>query len=977
MREGQRTPILISPEVTNTKGQEKKELQEALSIEQLYYNYRVKREEQLSIFDEVVEYMHYEDLLNYEPDDFATYEKKLSRTIKKEDVSSELLTKKLEAYQRELAFFVDFKKEISQKVEKGQVLFDDFTILSKTCPIVLLGFLAKGIRNDEKAKAEVTSVVGSKGKKVTRNKEKIQEEIDYRTTGKLIELGYLLGVRFKELTSEVNSLSVEDQTKINSYVSANYKEVKKALGDLATIKEGIAVSQGSKDDDSIRKPGETASIHQTSLATIEETNLDLNLALEGAGINFYPGMVEEKFDQVGNIVDRDFITAYVNYTHELKGLHDMLLKGDRKIAETGYVKEIIAQAMEALKKDPPTIVYLHGDTGSGKTALAVQISRAHFGKEPIIVSGSKFLEPDRFTEELKLQKLSDVDMLNLAYARLGLNSSFDSKTPLDKVATELTKVRSQLREKIIDNVLHENYLHSVGGEVNFKEQDFIDFKKDHKLDEKKLKDIDDQVEEAFSNNVQARYVLGGMYEAMRTGTPFIIDEANTISPEVLIAFNDLLTKRAGDVVQTRTDAKDFVVKKGFCVIWTGNTGDQYKQARFNDMDPATFSRLVPIKVKYLPQSREINDISPLLERLNLEKVSEMAFKDENQMAEFIKDSKAKAESDQIFQVLLVELLNTRLGARLLVRKDDRYSIIKDLYRLSCGARVIMDLFEKRQEKIPNLPNLDKITNDGTKTSLSALLRLGSLSMRDLTDNIVRAYLDHGSSMDIEYYLWNFVKKLADKPKEQAIIYAVLQKAQFFSPDEKWPNYQTCKDENDFKTRMEFNPVGNIDKYKKIVKNGDYVSLLRTDGQYQMEYFSSLEMTQLLYGCLPARKKSEYQEIIKKRSSKAEQTEVDKKRLELLAQLADIRKALSLEYFKSWQTEELNKFLEQLKALKFSERKFNATASDQEFWEEVDIFANLMLDSMIKNKDISSDKAAEMKGKTPQEKMDFIASALKK
>jgi MoxR-like ATPase len=687
----------------------------------------------------------------------------------------------------------------------------------------------------------------------------------------------------------------------------------------------------------------------------------------------------ETYEKTGNIVDKDFITAYVNYYREMKYMHELLVKG--KIVETGYVKDIIEEAMRVLKKNPPTIVYFHGDFGTGKTTLAIHIAKTRFGKEPIIVSGSKYLDPERFTEEFKIQKLESVDFFNQIAKDLGEEVSLKENASIEEIISALVGKKNDLREKIIENFLREDYIHSLGGKkFNEKEfKDYVDKNKD-KIPEQKLKDLDEQLDNLFSNQVQGRYVLGAMYICMKEGCPLIIDEANAISPDVLIAFNDLLTKKIGEKIKVRSDEKEIQIKEGYCIIWTGNTGERYKYARFNDMDPAAYSRIVPIKVEYLPQSREVNNMQQLMERLELDNLSDKTFKNEEEILNFVKESKEKAGSDQIFQVLLLKLLNDRLGAELLVRKDDRYSIFKDLYRLSVGARIIMDMFEGRAENLPKFPNLEKIIGSNDPTVLMKKLKKSNLTMRDLIDNIIGGYLNEGQSMDIEYYAFKFVKKYNMYPEEQAILYAILQKTGMFSPQEGWPDYQKIKtgDQKEaltqFQKMINFDPVKKVKKYKKVNKNGDYVSLLDTNGEYEYNYISSLEALQLLFGYLPPRKKEEYENILKKQKESLKENEIDVKKKELLDSIKDAREALSARFFKTALEAEM--FLIEIKKLKLSDAKFIENSTEEEFLAEVDKFNEMLLSVLLSSGNISKENLKKARAMDPESKIKFLRSLLK-
>jgi MoxR-like ATPase len=795
---------------------------------------------------------------------------------------------------------------------------------------------------------------------------------------------------YSTLSEEMDAYEEEDIQKIKAYSRSSLPEVRDSLRQIETVKRGIHMANVSRNEDSLRTQGEKARIHGVDEEKMQKSTSRVErLAAKKYNTEYKLG-TEATYDEQGNIVEKDFIPAYVNYSKEMKYLHELLNTG--KIVETDYVKKIIEEAMPSLTKRPPTIVYLHGDFGTGKTALAVHLSRTRFKNEPIIVSGSKFLDPDRFTEEFKIQKLSLSEVLNILNKDSGTGEIFDDSVPDDVLMAELAKRKGDFRDTIVLNRLKEDFDHANPGE-DFDKEKFDQYVEDNKekLPEEFSADIEQQLEGLFGNQVQGRYVLGAMYKAMTEGKPLIIDEANAITPEVLIAFNDLLTKKPGDIIQTRTDSGDIQVKDGYCVIWTGNTGERYKQARYNDMDPASYSRIHPIKMGYLPQSREVSNIDELLGRLDLEKLADTAFADFPEAMEVVKKSKERAKHDQIFQVLLVKLLNDRMGAELLVKQEDRFSVFKDIYRLSMGARIIMDMFEGSAENLPEFRNLDQLIGAGTTTNYSDKLKKSNLTMRELIDNVIGGYMDEGTNMDIEYYLYKYIRKYDQFPEEQVIIYSILEKAGFFQSSEKWPDYTTTTGgdqeenlKNWQKTLTSFNPHKSIDKYKSINQNGDAAGLLNTDGKYNIQYFSSLETLQLLFGYLPPRKKAEYEKMQGVYKEMAGIDEMAEKVQRLITDVREIKVAvLQADLFDN--ASEIREYREHIEKTKLVERKdgeivvnedFRDNTSDEEFVQESSDFYDMLLDLLQKKGIINEETRSAADGMDLDAKGELIKSALK-
>jgi MoxR-like ATPase len=687
------------------------------------------------------------------------------------------------------------------------------------------------------------------GKNSKMSMGKVDEMAEARTEGESVLIMILIKKSLNMFNAMERLLAEGGQEKVNVFIQTVAKKIREVLKNLKTIKGCVNSAKVAKTVVGLYTQQEIAAISGLGEDEIGEI-MDVRAKILDKLFKRKPAKQSksprELHQELGNLVNTDALTAYVNYHQELK--HLRLLMASGKIVETDYVKRVIEEAMVSLTKNPPTTVYLHGDYGTGKTAIATHIARTRFHKEPIIVAGNKFLEPERFTEEMKIEKMEPVDFVNEQLKRFGSEKRFKKGEQTGDMIGALVGEKAQIVDQIIA--------------TRKNEQGLSDLPPDQ------VEEIKKMVDAVFENQVQGRYVIGAMYEAMKEGRPLIIDEANAITPEVMIAFNDLMTKKIGDKFFVRTDEKEIEVQEGYCVIWTGNTGGRYKNARYNDVDPAAFSRLHPIKVEYLPQTVYTSNVSGVFEeRLELDKLSER-FMDEAgnieglQLGTFHRQ-KETAKTDQIFQVLLVKLLNRRMGARLLVKKDDPYSVFKDLYRLSAAARLIMNVFEENVDPgdFPMTNELKRWTGAETVTDVIPKLRKSNLTMRGLLDKIVASYLNDHMSMDIEYYVFKFVKELDILPEEMAIIYSILNK--YFFLGSGWGEINSARNLSEFEQKISNFDILSLPKYEKVDINGDYVSLLKPageEGEYELRYFSSLETMQLMFGYLPPRKVSEYIEL---------------------------------------------------------------------------------------------------------------------
>ena len=995
----EKTPTARHPEVVASQD----ELQKPLEIEELAYNYKKWRDEMLSIFDEVKEYFDYAALekmeVNNDDDEASGKKEKLSGLMSVKKYST-ILTKKIKDegkikqlsadYERQLEAFVGIKSEIESNNDGHgtDMLFTDFQVLMDACPSIMTSLLQKGIRNKEEKS------LNDSGEKIDSKQKAI---IKAKVVGQLARDGYMLRLSYKHATDNLASLSEEEMEEINMFGRENYEPVKKALGAIKTRRDGMEASTASKNQEAVKSVDEVASIHNVSSEMAYDAALDMEIFAEADFGGEVTLGIEDDYDEQGNFIAKEFMPAYVNYHGEMKNLRLMLNEG--KIVETKYIKDVINDAMPFLRKNPPTIVYLHGDFGTGKTAIAEHISKTRFGKKALVVAGSKFLEPERFTEEFRLAMRDNVEQLNEINQKFGLGKQVDENTSDEEVMSSFVGGRDEIRQRMMQERLRgqfeqesgiirpENYQNHPESMREYEEEfEKWSEKKKAKIDDEIKGDIEKELDKLFENKVQGRYVLGAMYEAMKTGTPLIIDEANAISPDVLIAFNDLLTKKIGEKLAVRGDAKEIVIKEGYCVMWTGNTGERYKNARFNDVDPATYSRLHAIKVNYLPQNAKVDTgASDYMARLELDKLPEVVFDDDEAMLKFVKESKKLASSDQIFQVLITKLLNKRNGAHLMVKKDDHNSLFKDLYKLSAGARILMDMFERRAEGLPKFPGIEKIIGgSGSETELMETLEKSNLSMRELIDNIIGGYMDDGGAMDIEYYTIKFIKKYNMFPKEQAILYAVLGTVGLFNSAEGWPNWQTIANAGGtqeetltkFKDAIGKNPIDMVNKYKKIESNGDYYSMLNTKdpkNKHVLHYFSDMEMMQLIYGYLPARRKGEYSGLSKRIKENVGDQEKET-RLENLAQkLGEIVGAIDGSYFKT--SGEVNIFIEEIKKFKILHLENIGKIGKDELLFETEGLCDYLLSFMETRNIISADEI--LAAKTIDDKVALMQKAMKK
>ncbi len=248
------------------------------------------------------------------------------------------------------------------------------------------------------------------------------------------------------------------------------------------------------------------------------------------------------------------------------GLHLNELKEYKKslnndqLVETPYVKERSDDAAAHLRAGKPVMIY--GHLGTGKTELAIHISKKYIGQDPVIISGSK---------HTSLSELYGHQILSL-----------------DKIdQRELNNFTKEVEEKF--NLWKEENNQATEAEQNLAHDRILQI-----------------YLSKYKGGTISDFFLGPIYRAMAEGRPVIIDEVNAIPHEVLISLNHILTRRVGEKVNVQQNSGSSVtIKEGFGIMMTGNLNQgQEKYLDRQDMDPAFLSRLYKMEYDYLPQKTE-------------------------------------------------------------------------------------------------------------------------------------------------------------------------------------------------------------------------------------------------------------------------------------------------------------------------------------------------------------------------------------
>lgn len=267
-------------------------------------------------------------------------------------------------------------------------------------------------------------------------------------------------------------------------------------------------------------------------------------------------VLETEYEELCNSNPEAFAAIHLL---ELRGYRRALESGE--LAETPYVVAKAKDVEDHVRLGQP--IFIHGHLGSGKTELALHVSKRVHEEGALIISGNK---------EMPLSEFFGHQVLDVAGADPSEYSRIEAlvEAEFEQWKHERPGVSQAEADRAHDRILETKLAALQGGTIS-------------------------------------KFVLGPIYDAMEQGRPVIIDEANAIPHALLISLNHILTRRPGDVVTVQQNGnREITVQEGFCVIFTGNLnrGGQSIYSDRSSMDPALLSRLYKVEYDYLPQEVE-------------------------------------------------------------------------------------------------------------------------------------------------------------------------------------------------------------------------------------------------------------------------------------------------------------------------------------------------------------------------------------
>lgn len=306
--------------------------------------------------------------------------------------------------------------------------------------------------------------------------------------------------------------------------------------------------------------------------------------------------------------------------------------------DIGRLKKILTELNQG------RIVFLSGDTGSGKTELALLVAQLYLDSKGIKNRKAILIWWSRETD------LSDFTLEKVISSENMMSKSSDDLIRGERNATTL-------KEKVLDTIIDKSAIkNQIMSEINQGEK--TDEEKEQLKQEIEQLDLD-------KYHIFTKYHAKGLIKAMHDGVPLIIDEMNAIRPEVLIGLNHYFTRKVGEKITLPNGLGSFEIKEGFCILATGNdkeanTKKDMYEGRYK-IDESLINRMSVIEKWYMHQIDEQFSNSNLSE-----------FNEERDQLEYL-------NANEIYGVLLMLLLDPKKkkGQRLTTSSKVWFEIMKE------------------------------------------------------------------------------------------------------------------------------------------------------------------------------------------------------------------------------------------------------------------------------------------------------------
>ena len=385
--------------------------------------------------------------------------------------------------------------------------------------------------------------------------------------------------------------------------------------------------------------------------------------------------------------------------------------------DIGRLKKILTELNQG------RIVFLSGDTGSGKTELALLAAQLYLDSKGIKNRKAILIWWSRETD------LSDFTLEKVISSENMMSKSSDD---INREETNATTLKKKVLGTIIDKSTIRN---EITSEITQGEK--TDEEKEQLKQEIEQLDLD-------KYHIFTKYHAKGLIKAMHDGVPLIIDEMNAIRPEVLIGLNHYFTRKVGEKITLPNGLGSFEIKEGFCILATGNdkeanTKKDMYEGRYK-IDESLINRMSVIEKWYMHQIDEQFSNSNLSE-----------FDEQRDQLEYL-------NANEIYGVLLMLLLDPKKkkGQRLTSSSKVWFEIMKEslvwktaqetksaffleLKKFSIFIKKLQDAFERKHA----------VMCDGV--DISNLITKRAFSMRNVRE-ILSDYQEDSKSLF--YHIYN-------------------------------------------------------------------------------------------------------------------------------------------------------------------------------------------------------------------------------
>lgn len=306
--------------------------------------------------------------------------------------------------------------------------------------------------------------------------------------------------------------------------------------------------------------------------------------------------------------------------------------------DIGRLKKILTELNQG------RIVFLSGDTGSGKTELALLVAQLYLESKGI-----------KNRKAILIWWSRETDLSDFTLEKVISSENMMSKSSDDLIRGE--RNGTTLKEKVLDTIIDKSAI---------KNEIMSEITQGEKTDEEK-EQLKQEIEQLDLDkyHIFTKYHAKGLIKAMHDGVPLIIDEMNAIRPEVLIGLNHYFTRKVGEKIALPNGLGSFEIKEGFCILATGNdkeanTKKDMYEGRYK-IDESLINRMSVIEKWYMHQ------IDEQFSNSNLSEIDEQ------------RDQLEYLNANEIYGVLLMLLLDPKKkkGQRLTTSSKVWFEIMKE------------------------------------------------------------------------------------------------------------------------------------------------------------------------------------------------------------------------------------------------------------------------------------------------------------